>query len=226
MKGPFTIVLVNEKLLVLQALRRLLEQKSEYSVIGEAADSYMAIAAVKALKPNLVILDLLLPTLSGIDLIRKINQYYPETSSLALSSHSDQELIWKALKCGANGFVSMKADSSVLYEAIEAIRNNELFLPPPLKYHELEAYYAHHGGGVFDCYESLSAREREVFFYVVDGRMNLDIANILGVSPRTVEAHRSHLMKKMKFRNQAQLVQFAAINGLLRSSSNNREVER
>lgn len=219
MKKFFTIVLAYDLLLLLQSLKILLEQEDEFQIIGEATDCSTAFEAISTLKPNILIADLLSPPLAGFALIRNVTRKYPDTNALIVSQHENLELIWKSLQCGARGFVPMRATGSDLFEAIRKVGNNEQYLHPPLKYFHLKDYIASNGGGLIDNYESLSNREQEVFSYVAKGQINNEIASKLGVSTRTIEAHRSHLMKKMKFENQAQLVHFATINGLIPNST-------
>jgi len=204
-----TIVLAEDHHVVRQALRSMLDSERYFKVVGEASTGLESIELVERLKPNVLVLDLMLPYLNGIEVVRQLSRSQPQTRTVILSMHSDESYVSEALKNGALGYVLKTADSSSLVDAIRTVALGKRYLSPPLSELLIDSYLKTSRDSSLDKYETLTAREREVLHLVAEGNTNEEIASQLHISRRTVEAHRARVMQKLDLRNQAELVRFA-----------------
>jgi DNA-binding NarL/FixJ family response regulator len=210
-----TIVLADDHPIVRQGLRTLLEAERDFSVIGEAADGHEAVALAIRLRPVLVIADLKMPKLDGLEVCRRIRDGLPHTRVLILSMYANAAYVTEAFQRGATGYVLKETDTSNLVEAVREVQAGGRYVSPPISDLVLAAYLEKTRGGSVDPYDTLTAREREILRLVVEGRTNAEIAAQLAISPRTVETHRTHLMRKLRLRTPADLVRYGLRRGIV-----------
>ena len=210
-----TIVLADDHHVVRQGLRALLEGESGFSVVGEASDGIETVKMIERLRPNVLLLDLMMPGLSGLEVTRQVCQRCPQTRTLILSMHANEAYVLEALRNGATGYVLKDASSADLIQAVHEVAAGRRYLSPPLSERAIEAYAEKAKAAPLDSYETLTTREREVFQLAAQGLGNPEIASRLGVSPRTVETHRANLMRKLSLHSQTELVRYALRRGIL-----------
>lgn len=211
------ILLADDHHLVRQALRALLESQTDHVIVGEAGDGREVLAEVERLRPDLLVLDLMMPGLNGLEITRQVTQRTP-TRVIVVSMHTNEAYVLRALQNGAAGYVQKDAQGSDLLRAIREVAAGRRYLGPPLSESALAAYAERSESPVVDPYETLTTREREVLHLAAEGHGNVEIARILFISPRTAETHRAHFMHKLGLRGQAELTRFALARGLLGAS--------
>jgi two-component system response regulator NreC len=209
-----TIVLADDHQIVRQGLQALLKAEPDLSVIGEAGDGLEAVALVERLKPDVLIIDLMLPGLNGLEVTRQVNQRWPQTRVVILSMHVNEAYVLEALRNGAAAYVLKESSITDLVQAVREAAAGRHYLSPPLSELAIETYLQKAAASL-DSYETLTTREREVLQLVAEGYHSSDIAARLSISPRTAEAHRANLMRKLGLRNQADLIRYALRRGIL-----------
>ena len=210
------IALGDDHTLMRQGLRRILENRDDWEVVAEASDGREAVQQIVAAPPDVAILDVGMPLLNGIDATAQIVRRCPTVNVLILSMHADEEYIVRALKAGAKGYLLKDSADTELIRAVEAVSTGKSFFSPAAAKVMLDDYLRHLSDkGVIDRFESLSEREREVFQLVAEGHSNKEVAEVLSVSPTTVETHRAHIMQKLDVHNTAELVLYAVRRGII-----------
>lgn len=217
MKDRITILLADDHTIVRQGLRALLVAESELAVIGEVSDGRAAVAAVKELHPDVVIMDIALPGLNGIEATRQIVSLPNPPRVIMLSMYTDLEHVVHALQAGASGYVRKEDADAELVAAVRAGRPDNPFLTPNVDCRLVEEHLrrAKAHAREREEYEPLTPREREVLQLVAEGRPNKQIAAMLGIAVRTVEAHRASIMRKLNLTSQAGLVRYAVRKGIV-----------
>lgn len=210
-----TIVLADDHHVVRQSFRLLLEAEPDFHVLGEAASGLETIELVLRLRPDVLLVDLMMPELNGIEVARRIKKQLPNTVIVILSMHESEAYVVEALRAGVSAYVLKKSTAQELVYAIQQSLAGHLFLSPPLNEHAIQAYLEKTQGTSLDPYDTLTAREREVLHLAAEGLNNSAIAARLSISPRTVEMHHGNLMRKLRLRNQADLIRFAIQRGIL-----------
>lgn len=207
------ILIVDDYEVVRRGIRTLLEGESGWEVCGEASTGPAAVEAAARLKPDLVILDLGLPELHGLEVTRRILQRRPDTEVLVLTMHASEELIRQVLRAGAHGYVLKSDAGEQLIAAVRSLQEHKPFLTTRVTEVVLDGFLK----GVADdaVGEALTPREREVLQLVAEGRSSKSIAAGLGVTVKTIESHRASLMRKLHLRTVADLVRYAVRNGLV-----------
>ena len=209
------IVLADDHPIVRQGLCALLEAETDFQVVGEAGDGLEAVALVERVKPDVLVLDLMMPTLSGLEVARQTRQRSPQTRVVILSMHADEGYVLEALTAGASAYVLKKSTAGDLVKAIRDAIAGRRFLSPPLSERLIDAYVEKTRSAPLDSYNTLTPREREVLQLAAEGHTNAAIATRLSISPRTVEMHRASVMRKLDLQNQVELVRYALQRGIL-----------
>ncbi len=209
-----TIFLADDHPVLRQGLRALLELEQDFSIVGEAGDGLEAVQLVERLRPDVLVLDLMLPGLPGLEVTRQVCQRCPQTRVVILSMYASEAYVLEALKAGARAYVLKKSTASELVHAIREILAGRRYLSPPLSERAIEAYLQK-VKPTLDPLETLTAREREVLHLVAGGLTNAQVAARLCLSRRTVEMHRKNIMRKLQLRTALDLVRYAARRGLL-----------
>src|SRR5262245_29110418 len=210
------ILLADDHTLVREGLRKILETQRGWDVVGEAADGRQAVQQTLELKPDLVVLDLAMPLLGGVDAIQQIVKRLPSTRVLVLSMHNDEGYVTRALRAGAHGYLLKDSAGSELLRAVTALTQNKSFFSPAVSRVMLDGYVRQLAErGITDRYDTLSVREREVFQLIAEGRVNKDIAEILHLSPNTVETHRARIMEKLDLHSAVEIALYAVRKGII-----------
>jgi two-component system response regulator NreC len=210
-----SIVLADDHHVVRQSLRLLLEAEPDFQVLGEAATGLEAVEMAERARPDVLVIDIMMPELNGIDAVRQVKKQLPQTVVVILSMHENEAYVLEALRAGVSAYVLKKSTAQELVYAIRQGIAGHLFLSPPLSEHAIQAYLEKAQGTVLDPYETLTTREREVLHLAAEGLNHTEIAARLSISPRTVEMHHSNLMRKLHLRNQTELIRFAIQRGIL-----------
>ncbi len=210
-----TIVLADDHHIVRQGLRALLEVEPDLSVVGEAGDGLEAVHNVEVLNPRVLVLDLMMPGLNGLDVLRQIKKRSPNTEVVILSMYANEAYVLAALSNGAAAYVLKDSSSADLVLAVREAAAGRRYLSPPLSARAIEVYQEKAKAATLDPYETLTSREREVLHLAAEGHTNNEIGARLGISSRTAETHRSNLMHKLDLHTQADLIRFALRRGII-----------
>jgi len=210
-----TIVLADDHHVVRQGLRALLEAEPDFNVIGEAGDGLEAIQLIEQLRPNVLVLDLMMPGLNGLETTRQVSKHSPQTRTVILSMYANEAYVLEALSNGASAYVLKDSSSADLVQAVREVAAGRRYLSPPLSDRAIEAYQEKARAAALDKYETLTTREREVLQLAAEGHTSAEIAARLGISPRTAETHRTHLMHKLGLHTQADLIRYALRRGII-----------
>jgi DNA-binding NarL/FixJ family response regulator len=214
--GELRILLGDDHAMLRQGLRKILEDRRDWSVVAEAGNGHEAVREALALKPDVAVLDIGMPLLNGIEATRQIVRRAPTVRVVMLSMHSDQAYVTQAVHAGARAYVLKESAGAQLVEAIAAVATGKTFFSPAVAQVVFDDYARGLADkGVFDPYDSLTEREREVLQLVAEARSSKEIADLLSISPATVETHRTHLLQKLKLRNSAEVVLYAARRGII-----------
>ncbi len=216
MVNKLNIVLADDHTILREGLRALLAADANFEIIGEARDGREAVRCVEKLGPDLILMDLSMPRMSGMDAIREIKRRYPDTKIIALTVHKTEEYLLTTLQAGADGFVLKDATHDELILAIKNVMSGKSYLSPGVSEKVIQGYLkGKEGSRALGSWESLSQREREVLKLIAEGYKNKEIAADLCISLKTVEKHRANLMKKLDLHNAAALTVYAVEKGLV-----------
>ncbi len=205
------IVLADDHTVVRCGFGLILSKEPDFEVVGEAKNGREAVELAERLKPDVVVIDVSMPELNGIEGTRRICATCPRTRVLALSMHRDAVYVREILRAGARGYVLKDAAEDAFVDAVRAVARNEAYLSPAIADAVLTDYRKH----VTDPIDLLTSREREILQMIAEGKTNKEIANILTLSVYTVEAHRGKIMEKLNLHNSGDFVRFALRNGLI-----------
>lgn len=212
------LLLVDDHAVVRSGLRMLLDGQKNMEIVGEAGTASEAINAVSTLKPDVVLMDIGLPDMSGIDAAKEVKRLWPEVAVVALTIHEDQEYFFKMLEAGASGYVPKRAAPEELLTAIQVAASGEVYLYPSLAKLLVKDYLAHESDQSADQNMSdLTAREQEVLTLLADGDSNAEIAEKLSISPKTVSRHRENIMRKLNLHSRTELVKYAIRKGIIQA---------
>jgi len=210
------ILLADDHVVMRRGLRLLLEGQSDFSVIAEASDGREAVQQVDATLPDVAVLDIAMPNLSGIEAAERISASHPNTAIVILSMHSDEGYVLRALKVGAKGYLLKDSAEGDLIEAIKAVHQGKTFFSPEISNMLVEDYVREiRSRGAEDSYDLLTSREREILQLLAERKSNKEIAAALHVSPYTVETHRRNLQEKLNLHSLAELILYAVRKGLI-----------
>ncbi|HEV3163169.1 MAG TPA: response regulator transcription factor [Isosphaeraceae bacterium] len=210
-----TILLADDHHVVRQGLRALLEAEPGFSIAGEAADGLQAADLVERLKPDVLVVDLMMPGLNGLEVTRQVSKRSPQTRVILLSMHANEGYVLEALRHGATAYVLKDCTAAELVRAVHEVICGRRYLSPPLSERAIESYLLKAEETPLDIYNTLTGREREVLQLAAEGHSNAEISARLFISPRTVEIHRANLMRKLGLRNQTDLIRFALRRGIV-----------
>jgi two-component system, NarL family, response regulator NreC len=211
-----TILLADDHKVVCKGLRALLEVEQDFQVVGEANDGLEALRLVEKLHPDVLLLDLMMPGLNGLEVARQVSQHLSSTHIIVLSMHSNEAYVLEALRNGAIGYVLKQSNEEDLVMGIRQVASGQRYLSPPLTERAIESYFEKaRTTTVQDPYDELTDREREVFQLAAEGYSNSEIGLRLSISPRTVETHRQNLMDKLGLHSQTELVRYALKRGFI-----------
>lgn len=216
MRDKNRIVIAEDHTILREGLRALLSSHPDLEVVGEAADGRDAIRSVEEVGPDLVLLDLSMPRMDGLDAIREISRRSPETKILALTVHKAEEYVLAALQAGADGYALKDATQAELVTAIRSVLAGKRYLSPGVSEKVIEGYLAGKKARATKTpWHSITAREREVLKLIAEGHKNKEIAEILCISVKTVEKHRSNIMEKLDLHNVSDLTAYAIERGIV-----------
>jgi DNA-binding NarL/FixJ family response regulator len=213
------LLIADDHTLVRQGIRLLLETQPDFQVVGEASDGAQVVQMANELHPDIVVMDLAMPNMDGIEATRAIKRGVPETQILALTMYENDEYFFKMLEAGAAGYVLKRAAAHELIAALRAVDHGEVVLSPTLIKKLVIDYVGRTQAGEGHAVPpNVTAREQEVLTLIAEGYSNREIAERLGVSLSTVQTHYAHLIEKLNLRNRTELVKYALRHGLIRSS--------
>ena len=218
MKKQYRIVIAEDHTILREGLRSLLCSDPEFDVVGEAEDGRDAIRCVEALSPDLALMDLSMPRMNGLDAIKEIKKQNPEIKIIVLTVHKTEEYILATLQAGADGYLLKDATHSELVMAIKNVLAGKRYLSPGISEKVIEGYLeGRRTLKTKSSWDTLTQREREILKLIAEGYKNKEVADYLYISLKTVEKHRSNLMRKLDLHNVAALTAFAAEKGLITS---------
>lgn len=204
-----TILLAEDHHIVRQGLKSMLSAEKGFRLLGEAGDGLTAMGLVAKHTPDVLVLDLMIPRLHGLEVVRRVRKEHPSTRILVLSMNSEDPYVVEALRSGATGYVLKDCATSNLPEAIRAVAAGKRYLSPALAERAIDALFQNRGEAGLDPYDTLTERERVVLQMAAEGMGNPEVAEKLFISPRTAESHRANLMRKLGLRSQTDLVRYA-----------------
>lgn len=210
-----TILLADNHALVRAGIRALLEQMPGVRVVGEAADGREALRLVAERRPHLVLMDITMPVMNGLEATERIVKEHPETRVVMLSVHAEEEYVVQALRAGAIGYLVKDAERLELERAVAAVGRGETYLSAGVAHHAPDGREGRTDGGPARRAEALTPRQRETLQLIAEGRSTKEIAGILDVSVKTVETHRAHLMERLDIHDVAGLVRYAIRSGIV-----------
>lgn len=212
---PVTLVLADDHTILRQGLRALLEDEPDFRVLDEAADGLEALDLVSKLHPNILIVDIIMPRMNGLEVVRQVHEAYPDTKTIVLSMHAKEAYVTEAIKNGASAYVLKEAETGQLVKAVNEVMAGRKFLSAPLDERAIEAFFERVSQFAVDDFDLLTTREREIFQYVAEGMTSQEIAEQLSLSPRTVDVHRARIMQKLHLKTQTDLIRLALQKGII-----------
>ena len=213
---PYSILLADDHAIIRKGLKRILADRKDLQVTGEAADGIEILNLLANVTPHMVILDISMPRLRGIEAIHEIKSTHPEIKLLVLTMHKDSDLLRQAISAGADGYILKENAEEELFRAIDAIRRNAVYISPSFSEDVKEDWvHACRGDHKIPISTSLTPREREVLKLIAEGKSSKEIAELFFISVYTVQRHRANLMEKLNVKKTADLVKYAIEKGYL-----------
>jgi DNA-binding NarL/FixJ family response regulator len=217
---PITILLADDHMIVREGFRQMLELEDDLKIVGEAQDGRRAVALVKKLRPDIVLMDIAMPLLNGLEAARQVLKECPATKVLMLSAHSDDAYVQTAIESGAAGFLLKQTSAHDVCRAIREVHQGKTFFSPSIAKHfnRLNPLLSGRAGTLSSKAAQLTSREMEVLQLIAEGKANKETASELGIGIKTVEKHREHLMEKLDIHDTAGLTRYAISAGVIESS--------
>ncbi len=206
------ILVVDDHALMRDGIRALLKLSGDMEVLGEAADGREALERVQELQPDVVVMDIAMPNMDGMEATRRLKKKYPNIKVLALTQYENREYVFSAIKAGADGYLPKKAAGSELATAIRALNRGESFLYPSAAAALIKDYLRQ---ATEEPYDQLTSREREILKLIAEGRTSQQIADLLSISLKTALGHRTKVMQKLDIHNRTELIKYAMHKGLV-----------
>lgn len=210
------VLVIDDHTIVRDGICALLGLAGDIEVVGEASNGKEAIEMVRKLAPDVVLMDIAMPIMGGLEATHRIHKEFPNVKVLALTQYDDREYVFPVIEAGAYGFISKSAASSELTTGIRSVYRGDSFLSPSVAKFLVEVY--RQGSNLkksFDPYDELTSREREILKLLAEGHTIQEIANMLSISPKTAEGHKTSLMAKLDIHNRAELVKYALRKGII-----------
>ncbi|MDM7995825.1 MAG: response regulator transcription factor [Acidobacteriota bacterium] len=210
MGNPYSIILADDHVLMRHGLRRILEERDNLEIAGEVGDGLELLSLLNKVNPDLIILDLSMPNLRGIEAIPEIRHIRPNAKVLMLTMHKEEEYLYQAISAGADGYLLKDDAEKELFLAIEHIQSGKIYISPGLADQSMQNWARMRRGedNVLSA-DALTVRQREILKLIAEGKSNKEIGDLLYISVRTVERHRANMMSKLNVRKTAELVQYA-----------------
>lgn len=215
MTEQITVIIADDHTIVRSGVRMLLEAESDFKVVGEALNGLEALELAETLKPDVILMDITMPNMDGLEATRQIKTRFPSINVLVLTMHRSDEYFFEMLKAGASGYILKGAKTSELINAVRVVHRGDVFLYPSMT-QKLVKGYLQLAEWDADEEPSLSPREKEIFGLLAEGYSNKEIAEKLVISPSTVHSHRGNIMDKLGLVNRRELIQYARRNGLIK----------
>lgn len=213
--SEITLILADDHTMVRSGLRMLLEAQNDMRIIGEAENGTEAVRKAMSLKPDVVLMDVQMPDMNGIEATREIKRIVPETAVLALTIYEDDQYFFEMLKAGASGYIPKRAAPDDLINAIRTVVRGDVFLFPTLATRLVQDFVNRQETETAPVYDKITAREQEVLTLIAEGLTNAAIGEQLGISVKTVDRHRENIMRKLNMHNRVELVKYAIRVGLI-----------
>lgn len=208
------ILLADDHAMMREGLRAILERDPDYNVVGEASDGVAALDMANELQPDVIVMDIAMPNLNGVEATRQILRRQPNVKIIALSTYSDRRYVLAMLEAGAYGYVVKAAIGSELLRALEAITKNQKYLSPEVSDPVVDNYLNRPSTGRDAVYHNVAPRERQVLQLLAEGKTSGEIAEVMGISSHTVDVHRRNIMRKLNLHSVAELTKYAVREGL------------
>ncbi len=210
------VIVADDHTLVREGVRMILAKESDLEVVGEASDGQQALGLVENLKPDVVIMDISMPGMGGIEATQRLRERHPKVAVLALTMHEEETYVFRLLRAGASGYVLKRAAAQDLVQAVRAAARGESFLYPSVARKVLEDYLKRvEAGEGRERFDGLTEREKEILTLIAQGSSNQQIAQQLFVSIKTVQTHRAHILEKLNLHDRTELVRYAIRKGLI-----------
>jgi len=215
MKQMLKVLIADDHDVVIQGLRALFGADGDFEVVEHATDGVVALQLVERLKPHVLVVDMMMPGINGLEITRQVTRRHPDVKVVMLSMHDNEAYIAEALEAGALAYVLKASDSDELLLAVREAAAGRRYLSRSLSDRAIEAYVQRCRDSAEPTAPVLTEREREVLQMVAESRTNQEIADLLGISPRTAETHRGNMMRKLGLRNHTDVVRYAIQNGVI-----------
>lgn len=210
------VVIADDHAVVREGIKMILSREPDIEIVGEAANGREALDLVAKTRPHVVVMDISMPEMGGVEATRRVKEAYPKVNVLALTMHEDESYVFQLLKAGASGYVLKRGAAQDLVQAIRSAARGEAFLYPSVARSVLADYLKRvEAGEERHRFDGLTEREREILTLIAEGLSNQEIAQKLFISIKTVQTHRTHIMEKLDLHNRAQLVRYAIRKGLI-----------
>ncbi len=212
------VLLADDHTIVRQGLRALLDTHEDIEIVGEAENGRQAFEKTEQISPDIVVLDITMPYLNGIEATRKIKKMNPEIKVIVLTVHDSEEYVHQILQAGASGYLLKESAVSDLVSAINAVNKGDVFLSPTISKVVVKDYIKHTGGETraFDSLDVLTSREREVLQLIAEGHTNREVARLLKLSVKTIDVHRARIKEKLNISDTAGLIKYSIRKGLIK----------